>query len=221
MKKIKTLFLRANETTKETMGLKPFHVVPEVRPGCEWVLEGKGIATRKWDGTCCLVKDGRLWKRFTNRQHEGKIRYDMKCDGYIKCDDEGFIWWIPVGDGPEDKWHREAWERICSYADYYSQAACQGDHKPVPGTYELCGPKINGNPEGFDKHVLIRHGEEVHPTLGDSPTFFEIEVLIRAPNMYGEILEGIVWHHQDDAHLPYHERRMAKIKRKDFGLPWG
>jgi len=26
------------------------------------------------------------------------------------------------------------------------------------GTYELVGPKVQGNPEKFDKHTLIRHG---------------------------------------------------------------
>lgn len=40
-------------------------VIDEVTPGCEWVLAGEGVATRKWDGTTVLVKpDQTLWKRY-------------------------------------------------------------------------------------------------------------------------------------------------------------
>jgi hypothetical protein len=38
-------------------------VVNQVHPGCEWVLAGEGVATRKLDGTCCLIRDGKLYKR--------------------------------------------------------------------------------------------------------------------------------------------------------------
>jgi hypothetical protein len=41
----------------------------EVTPGAEWVVAGEGVATRKFDGTCCCVRDGRLYKR-----------YDAGCD---------------------------------------------------------------------------------------------------------------------------------------------
>ena len=36
----------------------------EVVPGAEWVIAGEGVATRKFDGTCCLVRDGKLFKRY-------------------------------------------------------------------------------------------------------------------------------------------------------------
>jgi hypothetical protein len=36
----------------------------EVLPGSEWVLAGEGIATRKFDGTCVLVRGGVLFKRY-------------------------------------------------------------------------------------------------------------------------------------------------------------
>lgn len=69
-----------------------------------------------------------------------------------------------------------------------------------PGSYELCGPKINGDPEGFGCHVLVRHGlvELVAPL-----TFDELrDALLSEP------FEGIVWHHPDG--------RMAKLKKRDF-----
>ena len=40
----------------------------EVVPGAEWVIAGEGTATRKFDGTCCLVRDGRLFKRYDAKQ---------------------------------------------------------------------------------------------------------------------------------------------------------
>ena len=36
----------------------------ELVPGAEWVAAGEGVATRKHDGTCCMWRDGKLWKRY-------------------------------------------------------------------------------------------------------------------------------------------------------------
>jgi hypothetical protein len=69
------------------------------------------------------------------------------------------------------------------------------------GTYELCGPKVQGNPEGMDAHVLVPHGKFV---LREAPRDFEGLAAWLRENPY----EGIVWHHPDG--------RMAKLKRKDF-----
>lgn len=157
----------------------------ELVPGAEWVAAGEGIATRKYDGTCCLVRGGKLWKR-----------YDVKKG---KTPPAGFApdqepdpvtghWpgWVPVGDGSDDQWHREAMR--AGLAD---------------GTYELCGPKVQGNTEGYEDHVLIRHGCEV---LDDCPrTFYALREYLRERD-----IEGVVWHH--------HDGRMVKIKGKDFGL---
>lgn len=98
------------------------------------------------------------------------------------------IGWVPVGDGPEDKAFREAWERI---------------NNPEDGTYELLGPKVQGNPEKRPHHELIWHG---HMDAEDAPrTFDEL-----AKWLDGLDIEGLVWHHPDG--------RMAKIKLRDFGL---
>jgi hypothetical protein len=35
----------------------------ESNPGCQWVFDGEGVATRKYDGACCMVRDGKLYKR--------------------------------------------------------------------------------------------------------------------------------------------------------------
>lgn len=160
----------------------------ELIPGAEWVVAGEGVATRKLDGTCCLVRNGRLFKR-----------YDAKAG---KAPPAGFEpaqapdavsghWpgWLPVGDGPEDARHREAF--TADLAD---------------GTYELCGPKVQSNPEGLEAHVLVRHGSEV---LADCPrTFTGLRDYLSVRD-----IEGVVWHHPDG--------RMVKLKGKDFGITRG
>ena len=161
----------------------------EVVPGAEWVLAGQGIATRKFDGTCCMVRDGVLYKRYDAKK--GKT----PPEGFEPAQDPDPVtghWpgWLAVGGGPDDRWHREA-----VLPD--SPVNCG----LLDGTYELCGPKIQGNPEGFTGHTLVRHGAHV---LHDAPREFDgLKAYLEAREF-----EGIVWHHQDG--------RMVKIKRKDF-----
>ncbi len=76
-------------------------------------------------------------------------------------------------------------------------------HHGENGTYELCGERINGNPEHIIGHVLIRHGKEI---IDDAPrTYEKLKIWFE-----GKDIEGIVWHHQDG--------RMVKIKAKDYGI---
>ncbi len=176
MEKIKSVFNRDHVSN----GL----VQDEVVPGSEWVLAGEGKPTRKWDGTCCLIKAGEFFKRY-----DVKKGRSIPSD-FIPAQDKDATtghWpgWRPVGDGPDDKYFREAFNG-------------QPD-----GTYELCGPKVQSNPEHFEQHVLVPHGEE---KLGDCERTFDG---IRA-FLEGKDIEGIVWHHADG--------RMAKMKLKDYGL---
>lgn len=176
MKKIPSLFARNHSTDRQ--------VRDEVLPESEWVARGEGHATRKWDGTCCLVRDGALWKRRElKRGKTPPAGFDPATE--VDPNTGKQQGWVPVGDGPEDAWFREA------FSD-------QAD-----GTYELCGPKIQGNPEGLEVHALIPHGRAI---LEDAPrTFDALKVWLADKN-----IEGIVWHHPDG--------RMVKIKKRDFGL---
>lgn len=177
----------------------------EVVPGAEWVLNGEGVPTRKWDGTCCMIRDGKLFKRydakaFTVNQATGEKQPWNRTppEGFEPAQDADPVtghWpgWVPVGDGPDDKWHREGWGN-------------QPDSLRLDGTYELCGPKIGANPEGMEAHKLIPHGcpdlEETHTAPRD---FEGLKKWFASHNV-----EGIVWHHPDG--------RMVKIKAKDFGI---
>lgn len=182
MKKIPTVFERDWNGDRS-------RVVDQVHAGCEWVLAGEGVATRKVDGTCCMVRDDKLYKRRELREA------DLAPEGFEEVDrDEEtkkVIGWVPVGDGPEDRWHREAFAAAGLLLD---------------GTYELVGPKIQGNPEGAQSSLLICHGHGTAGRMDDVPRTFD-----GLRNwLAGQDIEGVVFHHRDG--------RMAKIKLRDFGL---
>lgn len=72
------------------------------------------------------------------------------------------------------------------------------------GTYELIGQKIQGNPEHIDGHKLIRHADA--DRYDDVPcTFQGLRDWLKDKD-----IEGLVFHHPDG--------RMAKIKKRDYGL---
>lgn len=81
-----------------------------------------------------------------------------------------------------------------------------------PGTYELCGPKINGNPEGLDTHILIRHGAEVLPGIPDMRTVEPGDAHALLQPIFADLkergVEGLVWWGADD--------KRVKLRVKDF-----
>lgn len=151
--------------------------------GAEWVLAGEGIATRKWDGMAAMLRDGRLYKRYNFKK--GKQPPPM-FEPIQDPDPVTGYWpgWLPVGTGPEDKWFRDAPINGLPY-----------------GTYELCGPKIQGNAEHLMMHILLPHGKEILPNA--PRTFTELRTWFADRD-----IEGIVWWHPDG--------RMVKIKKRDF-----
>jgi hypothetical protein len=186
MRKIISLFQRNYEGDRQ--------VRDEVVPGAEWVINGEGVATRKWDGTCCMVKDTSFYKRYDAKNGKKPPK------GFIPAQEPDPVtghWpgWIMVNpDSKEDKWHVEA------YNNWYDPN--KGDVLK-DGTYELVGPRINGNPEFLAGHILVKHGEDKY--LNCPRTFEGLKEWLS-----GQRIEGIVWHHPDG--------RMVKIKAKDFGI---
>lgn len=176
MKKIISLFQRNYDTDRL--------VRDQVCSGAEWVIAGEGVATQKFDGTCCMIRNKVLFKRYEVKQGATPPE-GFEPAGPIDPETGKQQGWVRVGPGPEDKWHMEA---------FFGQN---------DGTYELCGPKIQGNPEGFKTHHLVPHGMEI---VSDCPrTFQELKEWFQDKD-----IEGIVWHHPDG--------RMVKVKKKDFGL---
>jgi len=205
MKKIPSLFKRDYTGTRL--------VYDEIVRGSEWVINGEGIATIKHDGTACMVRNDKLFKRYDRKLKKGPYRHKRNNPNFIPtladyktvpagwepCEPEPnhhtghWPGWVPVGDEPESKWHREAFQKYIHLKD---------------GTYELVGPKIQGNPYKLLFHDLWLHGFEAYSANNEPPRDFE-----SLYNFFQEHqVEGIVWHHPDG--------RMVKIKRHDFGLPW-
>lgn len=179
MRKIISLFQRNYEGDRLVRN--------EVVPGAEWVIAGEGIPTQKLDGTCCMIRDGRFFKRYEVKAGASPPA-NFEPAGEVDENTGKQQGWLPVGDGPEDRWHREAFARALK----------------IDGTYELVGPKVQGNPEGFMEHTLSKHGGYILPS--DTPrTFDGLREWFKMRD-----IEGIVWHHPDG--------RMVKIKKKDFGF---
>jgi hypothetical protein len=181
VKKIPTLFVRDPENMSR--------VLPEYHAACGWVRDGEGVATRKYDGTCVMF-DGTEWW----------ARREVKPDKHPPA---GFR--LVERDAATGK--RVGWEPIeqSAFAKFHAQAVANDPLPFLTGTFELVGPKINGNPERYNVHVLISHARA--SKLEDAPrTFDGLRRYLLDPWF---VYEGIVWHHPDG--------RMAKLKRRDFG----
>lgn len=181
MKKIPSLFVRNPENPK--------YVTREVNPDCAWVIAGEGTATRKWDGAACMIRLGTLYKRYDCKKGKTPPANFEPCS---EPDPVTGHWpgWVPVGQEPESRWFREAFEMAPGLPD---------------GTYECVGPKVGGNPDGFQAHTLVPHG--MHRFNAAPRTFDGLEEWLQSAG-----IEGLVWHHPDG--------RMAKIKARDFGIAW-
>ena len=129
MKKIPTIFKRNPEKMSE--------VLNEKNPLCLWVFEGEGVATKKYDGTCVKIENGKYYKRREINQCKS-IPANFIEEDFDPITNKIFGW-VPVDpNSKEDKWHMEAF------------------YGGLPnGTYELIGPKINGNPERYPSRLIF------------------------------------------------------------------
>jgi hypothetical protein len=184
MRKIPTLFRRDPDDMR--------HVLPEVTPGCEWVLNGEGVATRKYDGICVRCADDGTWWARREVKPGKQPPYLFDPVDYDEATGKTVGW---------EPYEQTGWAR------YVDEAI---DHHPTnlyAGTYEMCGPKVNGNPEGYDTHTLVSHDNaEIWPVSRASLTFPLLRDIVVLRGERG--WEGLVWHHPDG--------RMAKLKARDF-----
>lgn len=203
MKKIPTLFKREFDDKTH----KILHVLPEVTEGMEWVLNGEGVATVKWDGSCCAIIDGKFYKRYDAKK--GK----KAPEGAIPCCDPDPItghhphWVLVDPNDPADKWFvaakatlplQKAMRRV-----FFKQVdICRIDYDNQ--TYEAIGKHFNGNPYGLAYDTLIPHGTA---TIEVERTFEGIRDWLKDHDE-----EGIVFWKDGEP--------KCKIKRSDFGFEW-
>lgn len=162
-------------------------VINEVNQENEWVLNGEGTATQKFDGTAAAIIKGELYKRYDVKKGRPVPANSIPCQEpdiitghwphWVKCD----------RNNPEDKYFFEAFDFRSDKED---------------GTFELCGPKVQSNPEGFERHVLIRHGHKIITPIRTWDGLIDF--------LCNNDIEGIVFHHPDG--------RMCKIRKSDFGI---
>lgn len=195
MRKIPSLFIREFE------GHNVVNITPKVTPGCEWVLDGEGFATEKLDGTCCLIKDNKIYRRYDAKQ--GK----QPPEGAIPCQPEPdpitthWPHWVECKENnPADQYHIETFKRYKANWETYTQT------DSIDGTYELIGPHFQSNPYELEFDILERHGVRII----NVPRSFEA-----IKNYLTEhYIEGVVfWRNEQGS-------EMCKIKRTDFGLEW-
>ena len=188
MKKIPTLFKRQFDNHK-VIG-----ITPEVTEGMEWVLNGEGVATLKWDGSACAIINGEFYKRYDAKKGKSIP------DGAIKCQDEpdpitGHMpCWVKCDrNNPADKWFWRAYDSMKPTFD------------KSDGTFEAVGKHFNGNPYNTEFDFLIRHGNVV---IHVERTFEGIKKYLDEECCH----EGIVFWKDGEP--------KCKIKRTDFGFSW-
>ena len=161
----------------------------------EWVLNGEGIATVKYDGACCAIIDGKFYKRYDAWRGRAVPQNAIPCQkepdpvtGHFPC-------WIPCDrDNPADKWFWKAYDsRIIDIPLGIDN-----------GTYEAIGEHFQGNPYRMAGDLLLRHGDDV---VQVERTFDGIRDFLKENYM-----EGLVFWKDG--------KPKCKIKRTDFGFEW-
>ena len=193
MRKIPTLFKRdfSGGSAKAT---------PVVTKGFEWVLEGEGVATIKFDGSCCAIIDGNFYRRYDAKHGkpvpEGAIKCQEEADpitGHLPC-------WVKCDRfNQADKWFWPAFDAIVSTLPRYPQ-----DVKTLDGTYEAIGLHFQSNPYNLKRDILVRHGENV----------------VDVPRSFEGIREWLESHEEEGIVFWKDNKPQCKIKRSDYGIKW-
>lgn len=185
MRKMKTLFERQFENHQIAKCLN------KVQEGCEWVINGEGYVTEKIDGTCCMIQDNILYKRFDykvgRKLPEGAIPCQEKADEITGH----FPHWVKVDENnPSDKYHIQAFKEKDNWEN---------------GTYELIGKHIQGNPYNLENDVLEKHG---------------LRILENVPRDYEGLKKYLEEHYIEGIVFYRGNGEMVKLKRSDFGFNW-
>lgn len=187
MKKIPTLFKRIYKDHK-VIG-----ITQEVTEGCEPVLQGIAIPTVKYDGCCCAVISGNLYKRYDAKKGKKPPVGAIPCQESPDPVTGHWPHWVKcVHNNPSDRWFFKAFLST----PYYQLPS---------STYEAIGPHFQGNPYNLKFDTLIGHGQSVINQPLDN--YEDIRKYLQE-----HAIEGIVYW--------YNGSPLCKIKRSDFGFKW-
>lgn len=191
MKKISTLFKK----DPNDLG----RVINEINPENQWVFDGHSIATRKFDGTAVAIVNLDLYKRYDVKHGRSVPPGAIPCQEPDEVTGHHPHWIACDRTKPEDKHFFEAFDKLIS-------GNTSKKSYEINGTYELCGTKVQGNPENIEGHELIRHGEWILniPDL----SFESLKEYLSDP---ANDIEGIVFYHTMS-------EKLCKLRKKDFGI---
>lgn len=186
MKKISTLYKKdPNDLSR---------VINEINQENEWVFTDEGVkATRKFDGTACAIIGGKLYKRYDVKKGKPVPKGAIPCQEPDEITGHWPHWVECKREDPANKFHFEGFDNL------------DAEGLADDGTYELLGPKVQGNPEKIQGHHLFRHGVYLLQGLVYPMTFENLRDYLEVVN-----IEGIVFHHPDG--------RMCKLRKSDFGI---
>lgn len=206
MKKIPTLFKREFGERHEVTTL------PIVKPELVGILNGEGIATIKWDGSCCAIINGILYKRYDAKKGKRIPDDAIPCQdapdpitGHLPC-------WVRCDiNNPSDKWFFAAYDHYFDVSllkcDDCMYDICNCCH--LNGTYEAIGKHFQGNPYHLPFDILVPHGKNVI----DVPRSYDgIRNFLQKLADDGTGIEGIVFWVDN--------KPVCKIKSSDFGIEW-
>lgn len=205
MRKIPSIFVRRERSNLVDL--------ERITASCEWVFsQGEGkILTVKRDGTPLLYRKEVWYQRRTL-----KSRLDPGTDGFPKPADFTPCQPTPEYDDESKQWEWPGWMPLdTQYKKLLDEAIIsRGEMKAEDDGYsfELCGPKINGNPEGLNTHQLFVHASEV--------------IALQSNVLTVEVLVGIVKTIRNEGIVIYSGRQLdmgmecAKLKRRDLGFDW-
>lgn len=241
MKKIPTLFKREYDENGKVIG-----IINELSdPTLQCVIERKCIGTVKFDGSCCAIIDGYLYKRFDAKSGRTIPNGAIPCGLPDKITGHWPHWVKIDANNGADKWFIEAFKDAFNdklyfetdgtikiiddscYVTYYNIENIDGVYKInaendytdciLDGTYEAIGKHFNGNPYRFNYDTMIKHGI-FEVSFADLPENEPLSFEFLKDFLYKFPHEGIVfWSACDNGNLL---NPICKIKRSDFGYKW-
>lgn len=195
-------------------------------------------ASWKVDGTCCLIKNGMLYRRYDTK---GKTtNRDMST--WIPGESDGEksrIWWIPVigSTKREDQLHLSCLEGTYFWTITFYEGAMVPFLTPIDptecATYELIGPKFAAKynlPFGeievvldskkgteeciLPRHYLVRHGDYAIPDFPYSDLLnTDDPVVFFKDYILRHNVEGLIFRHKTNSSIYY------KVNRGHISTP--
>lgn len=167
----------------------------DINEPAAWIFDEPARATIKRDGTSVTVsEDGTIYAR-------RMVRRGKKAPaGFIPAETDSYTG-NTFGLEPVEQ---------SGFAKMFKEASA--GQTLTPGTYELCGPKINGNPEGLTSHKLLSHGDDAAVEIPDMRTVPREEAFEKLKSIFEDYkergIEGVVWWGADG--------KRTKLRVKDF-----